>query len=52
MKVGVVFPQGEIKDDPIAVKDFAQAVEELGYDDLLIYELVVDTKSDDPPPVG
>ena len=49
MKIGVVFPQGEISDDPIAVKDVAQAVEELGYDYLLLYELVIDTKSDKPP---
>jgi alkanesulfonate monooxygenase SsuD/methylene tetrahydromethanopterin reductase-like flavin-dependent oxidoreductase (luciferase family) len=49
MKIGVVFPQGEISDDPIAVRDFAQAVEELGYDYLLLYELVIDTKSDKPP---
>jgi probable F420-dependent oxidoreductase len=49
MKIGVVFPQGELRDDPIAVKDFAQAVEELGYDYLLVYELVIDTKSDNPP---
>lgn len=49
MKIGVVFPQGEIRDDPIAVKDIAQAVEELGYDYLLLYELVIDTKSDKPP---
>lgn len=49
MKIGVVFPQGELRDDPIAVKDFAQAAEELGYDYLLIYELVIDTKSDNPP---
>ena len=49
MKIGVVFPQGEISDDPVAVRDFAQAVEELGYDYLLLYELVTDTKSDKPP---
>jgi probable F420-dependent oxidoreductase len=49
MKIGVVFPQGEIGADPIAVKDFAQAVEALGYDYLLFYELVIDTKSDNPP---
>jgi probable F420-dependent oxidoreductase len=49
MKIGVVFPQGELRDNPIAAKDFAQAVEELGFDYLLIYELVIDTKSDNPP---
>lgn len=49
MKIGVVFPQGELGADSIAVRDFAQAVEELGYDYLLSYELVIDTKSDNPP---
>ena len=49
MKIGVVFPQGEISDDPVAVRDFAQAVEALGYDYLLLYELLIDTKSDKPP---
>lgn len=49
MKFGVVFPQGEIGYDPIAIKDFVQAVEALGYDYLLTYELVIDTKSDQPP---
>lgn len=32
MKYGVVFPQTEIGPDPIAVRDYAQAVEDLGYD--------------------
>lgn len=49
MKIGVVFPQGELSDDPVAVRDFAQAVEALGYDYLLLYELLVDSKPDQPP---
>lgn len=49
MKIGVVFPQGEISDDPSAVRDIAQAVEELGYDYLLLYELLIDSKPDQPP---
>ena len=36
-KFGVVFPQTEIGSDPVALRDFAQAVEGLGYDDILIY---------------
>ena len=31
MRLGVVFPQTEIGADPAAVKDFAQAAEDLGY---------------------
>ena len=46
MRVGVIFPQTEIGADPAAVRDFAQAAEELGYDHLLTYEHVlgVDTQ--------
>ena len=32
MKIGVTLPQTEMTTDPIAIRDFAQAVEELGYD--------------------
>jgi hypothetical protein len=31
MKVGVVFPQVEIGNDPAAIRDYAQAVEAMGY---------------------
>ena len=40
MKVGVVFPQTEIGADPIAVRDYAQAAESLGYSHLLAYDHV------------
>ena len=32
MKLGLSFPQTEIGTDPIVIKDFLQAAEELGYD--------------------
>ncbi len=38
MRLGVVFPQSEIGDDPGAICDLAQAAEAIGYDHLLIYE--------------
>jgi probable F420-dependent oxidoreductase len=38
MKYGVVFPQTEFPSDPAAIKDFAQAAENLGYDHLLAYD--------------
>ena len=38
MKYGVVFPQIEFPNDPVAIKDFAQAAENLGYDHLLAYD--------------
>ena len=41
MKLGVVFPQNEIGDDPVAIRDFAQAAEALGYADLLVYDHVL-----------
>ena len=41
MKLGVVFPQTEIGSDPIAVKDYAQAAEALGYSHLIVYDHVL-----------
>jgi probable F420-dependent oxidoreductase len=41
MRVGIVFPQSEIGNDPIAIRDWAQAAEGLGYDHILIYDHVL-----------
>jgi probable F420-dependent oxidoreductase len=41
MKIGVVFPQTEIGADPAAVRDYAQAAEELGYSHLMVYDHVL-----------
>lgn len=41
MKVGVVFPQTEIGSDPVVIRVFAAAVEELGYSHVLAYDHVV-----------
>lgn len=41
MKWGAVFPQVEIGSDPAALRDFAQGVEELGFDYLLAYEHIL-----------
>ncbi|MBI3997989.1 MAG: LLM class F420-dependent oxidoreductase [Armatimonadetes bacterium] len=41
MHLGVVFPQTEIGTDPVAIRDFAQAVEALGYHHLLTYDHVL-----------
>lgn len=41
MRIGVAFPTTEIGTDPIAIRDFAQAVEELGYDHLTIIDHVL-----------
>jgi probable F420-dependent oxidoreductase len=41
MELGVVFPQTEIGSDPIVVRDYAQAAEQLGYHHLLTYDHVL-----------
>jgi probable F420-dependent oxidoreductase len=41
VKVGVVFPQTEIGADPGGVREFARAVQELGFDHLLAYDHVL-----------
>ena len=41
MKLGVVFPQTEIGSDPVAVRDYVQAAEDLGYDHLIVYDHVL-----------
>ena len=41
MKLGVIFPQTEIGNDPIAVRDYAQAAEQLGYHHLLVFDHVL-----------
>lgn len=41
MRIGVTFPQNEITADPMAVRDYAQAAESLGYSHLLAYDHVV-----------
>ncbi|MCH8108466.1 MAG: LLM class F420-dependent oxidoreductase, partial [Chloroflexi bacterium] len=41
MQVGVIFPQTEIEPDPSAVRDFAQAAEDLGYSHIFIADHVL-----------
>ena len=41
MQLGVVFPQNEIGEDPGAVRAFAEAAEELGYEHLIFYDHVL-----------
>lgn len=48
MKIGVVFPQIEFSPDPLAVRDYAQAVEELGYTHLHAYDHVLGANPDRP----
>src|SRR3954465_1003757 len=41
MQLGVVFPQTEIGADPSGVKAYAQAVQGLGFNHLLVYDHVL-----------
>ncbi|MEM7128958.1 MAG: LLM class F420-dependent oxidoreductase [Chloroflexota bacterium] len=48
MKLGVVFPQIESPADPIAIRDYAQAVEGMGFDYILAYDHVLGANPDRP----
>ena len=52
MKVGVVFPQTEIGADPLAVRDYAQAAESLGYDHILAFDHVIGANKASRPDWG
>ena len=41
MQLGVVFPQTEIGADPVAVRDYAQAAEGLGFNHMIIFDHVL-----------
>ena len=41
MKIGAVFPHQEIGSDPVFIRDWAQAAEEIGYASLLVYDHVI-----------
>lgn len=41
MNIGAVFPTCDIGNDPVAIRDFAQAAEALGYSHLLVYDHVL-----------
>jgi probable F420-dependent oxidoreductase len=46
MKVGVIFPQLEIGEDPTVIRDYAQSVEGMGYDHILVYDHVLGVHPD------
>jgi probable F420-dependent oxidoreductase len=41
MHIGVVFPQSEIGNDPIVIRDFTQAVEGMSYSHLAVFDHVI-----------
>ena len=48
MKIGVVFPQTEFKPDPIAVRDYAQAVEGLRFSHMHAYDHILGANPERP----
>lgn len=46
MKLGAIFPQTEIGNDPAVIRDYAQAVEQLGYDHLIVFDHVLGAHPD------
>lgn len=48
MRIGVVFPQVEIGTDPGAIRDYAQAVEAMGYTHILTFDHVLGANPDRP----
>ena len=48
MDIGVVFPQVEIGQDPVAIRDYAQAVEAMGYTHILAFDHVLGANPERP----
>ena len=48
MRIGVVFPQTEMPADPLAIRDYAQAAEALGYTHILAYDHVLGANPERP----
>src|SRR5438105_1333441 len=46
MKLGVVFPQTEIGNDPAVIRDYAQTAEALGYNHVLAFDHVLGAHPD------
>jgi len=48
IQLGALFPQNEIGTDPIGIRDFAQAVEQMGFAHILTYDHVLGANTDRP----
>ena len=48
MNIGVVFPQVEMGQDPAAIRDYAQAVEAMGYTHSLVFDHVLGANPERP----
>lgn len=51
MRIGAVFPTCEIGNDPVVIRDFAQAAEGLGYSHIVIYDHVLGAEHDRREPL-
>jgi probable F420-dependent oxidoreductase len=49
MRIGAVFPQTEIGGDPGVVREYVTAVEEMGFDHLVIYDHVIGASVENRP---
>ena len=50
MKIGAIFPHLEIGSDPVVIRDWAQAVEDLGYSHIVAYDHVLGAVHEDREP--
>lgn len=48
MRIGAVYPQTEFVNDPIAIRDYAQAVEAMGYTHVIAYDHVLGANPNRP----
>ena len=48
MQIGVVYPQTEFGNDRVAIRDYAQMVEELGFSHIVAYDHVLGANPDRP----
>jgi len=48
MKIGIVYPQTEYGGDPIAIRDFAQTAEDLGFTHIVAYDHVLGANPNRP----
>jgi probable F420-dependent oxidoreductase len=49
MRIGITYPQNELRGDPAAIRSIGLAAEELGYDHLLAYDHVLGAAHDREP---
>ena len=52
MRIGAVFPQMEIGNDPAAIRHWAEAVEDMGYQHVLVFDHVLGAGADTRPDWG